>query len=286
VGQWKGTFPTNSVDDPLASEMKMSFIPYANNTTLTGYLNTPDGILILDNAIFFGNIFSFTIRNSHFYDPNCQSWNASGSAYLLHINNIGLSYGGTFCGTKPTDVSGTMTRSSSNPDSTVFLTMALPGHRLTYDLQMYDTNQLELTHEYLKDLGTGVWRMKSTIGGASGTSYLFVTPVEWGYLPINDSLPEKKITAYRIDAKTGIKYVSVVSPGDSIVSTVASLGEVITVPAGSFKCIRVEQEYKFSGTGTKEFRVIWISNTCGMVKSNRYLNDSLVSTQLLKEKNF
>jgi len=287
VGQWKGTFPATSIDDPSTSEMKMSLIPYANNTVLAGYLKTPDGILILDNAMFFGGIFSFTIRNSHFYDPGCQAWNASGSAYLMHINNIGLSYGGTFCDAKPVDVNGTMTRSSTYSDSTVFLTMAAPGHMLTYQQQMSDTTLFEFYMEFLKDLGNGVWRMKSGFGGMAVTTYLYVTPVEWGYLPTQDSLPGNKITAYRIDAKNGIRYVTVVSPGDTIISTIASLGENVTVPAGTFRCIKIVQEYKLlAGGGTDDTREIWLSNNFGIVKMQRYQNDSLVTTQVLKEKNF
>jgi hypothetical protein len=286
VGQWKGTFPTNAVDDPFASEMKMSFIPYANNTVLAGYLNTPGGILILDNALFFGGVFSFTVRNNSFNDPNCQLWNVSGSAYLLHINNIGISYGGTFCGTKPTDISGTMTRTSLLPDSSLFLTMAAAGHRLVYDVTMNSGINEESTMEYLQDLGTGVWRMKATLNGWPSVTYLYVTPVEWGTLPMNDSLAGKKITSYRIDAKTGIKYVTV-TPGDSIISTVTSLGEMVTVPAGTFRCIKVIQEFKPLVTGgMDETRELWISNYFGMVMMNRYLNDSLVTTQVLKEKNF
>ncbi|MEI6457273.1 MAG: hypothetical protein WCO93_13360 [bacterium] len=286
VGQWKGTFPMNAVDDPFASELKMSLIPYANNTILTGYLKSTDGILILDNAIFFGGVYSFTVRNNSFYDPNCQSWNASGSAYLLHINNIGISYGGTFCGTKPIDITGTMTRASLQPDSSVFLTMAAAGHRLVYDVTMFSGINEEATMEYQKDLGTGVWRMKATLNGWPNVAYLFVTPVEWGTLPMNDSLAEKKITAYRIDAKTGVKYITV-TPGDSIISTVTSLGEMVTVPAGTFRCIKVTQEFKPLVTGgMDETREFWISNYFGMVMMNRYLNDSLVTTQVLKEKNF
>ena len=286
TGQWKGTFPATSVDDPYASEMKMSLIPYANNTVLTGYLNTSDGLLILDNAMFFGGVFSFTVRNNSFNDPNCQLWNVSGSAYLLHINNIGISYGGTFCGTKPRDISGTMTRASLQPDSSVFLTMAVPGHRLVYEVRV-DTSLLgEATLEYTKDLGTGVWRILTTLNGFPSVNYLFVTPVEWGIMPMNDSLAEKKIATYRIDAKAGIKYVTV-TPGDSIISTVASLGEMVTVPAGTFRCIRVVQEYKPIVTPAMyEEREFWISNYFGMIKMNRYLNDSIVTTQVLKEKNF
>ena len=50
-GQWKGTLPYSS-SGPL-SEIRISLAAYSNNTNLTGYMSTPDGILIIDGQQFF-----------------------------------------------------------------------------------------------------------------------------------------------------------------------------------------------------------------------------------------
>ncbi|MEI6456986.1 MAG: hypothetical protein WCO93_11910 [bacterium] len=288
VGQWKGTFPTNSVDNPLASEWKMSIISYANNTVLTGYLNTSDGILILDNELFFGGVYSFAIRNNSFNDPNCQLWDAGGSAYLLHINNIGISYGGTFCGTHPVNVSGTMTRTSLQPDSTIFLTMASVGRRLFYTATDSTGVSYDYSTEYKRELSNGLWQILTERDDMPYivSSYRFITPVEWGNLPPNDSTPSHQQTHFRIDARVGTTYVSATA-ADSTIVTVKSLGEMVTVPAGTFKCIKLSAEYKPLQTGgLAGYSETWFSISSGIIKNLQYSGDSVVLTTVLKEKNF
>jgi len=288
VGQWKGIFPYNAVDDPSASELHMSLTTYAGNSILTGFINTPDGILILDNKMFFGGIFSFTVRNNSFDNPNCQSWDVGGSAYLLHINNIGLSFGGTFCGAHPKEIDGTITRESNLPDTTVFLTMAVAGRKLVYTV----TDSVNISHdnsnEYQKDLANGLWRI--LVGREDipywGTIYRYITPVEWGELPINDSTPSHQQTNYRIDARVGTKYITVTT-ADSIIITIQSLAEMVTVPAGTFKCVRMTKEYRaITPGGFSGFFETWFNNNTGMIKTLQYRNDSVVMTEVLKEKNF
>jgi len=290
VGQWKGLFPTTTRDNNGSTEIRLSLVTFNNNTALTGFLNTPSGILILDQQIFFGDVFTFSIRNNSFDNPNCQMWNITGSAYLITVSNMGLMYGGTFCGEHPVNISGTMTQSSKFPDTTILLTMAGVGHKLVYDITESPDITYQLTTETQKDFGNGVYRILATRNNGQQPSseiyYRYISPVEWGQLPGNDSIPSHMQVNYRIDAKVGIRYITVTST-DSIIITVKSLSENVTVPAGTFRCIKMTKEYKgltpaaFSG-----FFETWFSNNFGMIKTLQYDGDSLLMTEVLKEKNF
>ncbi len=289
VGQWKGTFPYKATNDPL-SELRMSLITYAGNSTLTGFLSTPYGILILDNTVFFGGVYSFSVRNNSFDNPQCQSWDVNGSAYLMNANNLGLSFGGTFCSVHPDEISGTMTKASDYPDSSVFLTYAAVGREFVYDVTEAQGIYYESILKIQKDFENGVWRTLLTPGNGQKSSseirYWFITPVEWGILPANDSMPGDQQVNYRIDARVGTKYSKAIG-SDSVIVTIKSMGEMVTVPAGTFKCVKMAREYKsFTPGGYSDYNEIWLNNNVGIIKNLQYDGDSIIMIQVLKEKNF
>lgn len=288
VGQWKGTFPYKTTNAP-ASELRMSLITYSENSVLTGFISTPYGILILDNTAFFGGVYSFSVRNNSFDNPQCQSWDVNGSAYLMNASNLGLSFGGTFCSVHPDEITGTMTKASDYPDSSIFLTYAAVGRELVYEVTESEGASFTLRSTIQKDLKNGVWRIQLTRSGVklpSETSYQFITPVEWGELPEHDSMPAHQAVNYRIDAKVGVKYIKA-NCCDSIIITIKSLGETITVPAGTYKCVKMVREYKsVASEGSSAYYETWFNNNVGIVKNLQYVGDSLVMTEVLKEKNF
>lgn len=290
VGQWKGLFPYNGNNDPSTAELRASLATYAENSILTGFMKTPDGILIIDNKVFLDGVYTFSIRNNSFDNPDCQSWDVTGSANLYNEFYMGVNFGGIFCGVHPKDITGTMTKELSIPDTTVLLTMAAAGRKMIYSVTDSEGISFDQSTEFQKDLANGVWRILTTKTKGQQSpkevSYQFITPVEWGQLPDNDSTPSHQQTNYRIDAKTGIKYITVTAT-DSIIVTIVSLDEMVTVPAGTFKCIKLARENKpIAPGGSEAFSKIWINNNTGIIKSLKYKGDSLVKTTLLKEKNF
>lgn len=284
IGQWKGSFPYSS-SGPV-SEIRVSLLTYNKNNSLTGYMNTPDGILILDGQQFFNGIFFFSIRKNN----NCPDWDVTGSAYLITTTNMGLAFGGTFCEEHPRDIEGTMGRISPSPDTTVLMTLAAVGHRLTYDITDTTGSTVEMIREIEYDLGNGVWREKTTLPGkynsAVSLNYLFSTPVDWGELPAHDSLYADRMINYSIDARPGTTYIHV-TPDDSITTRILSLNTLVNVPAGTFKCIKMSKKYvALTPREADRYFEIWLSNNYGTIQTMQYQGDSVIMTQVLKEKSW
>ncbi len=284
TGQWKGTLPYSS-SGPV-SEIRISLMAYNKNTSLTGYMSTPDGILIIDNQQYFNGIYLFKLRNNNI----CSNWDVSGSLYLITTSSLGLSFGGTFCEEHPREIQGTMARMNASPDTTILLTMAVAGHQLKYDITDSSGITVQMTREFEYELGNGVWRERTSLSDKPGTlvslKYLYITPVDWGELPGQDSLYADRMISFSIDAKPGTTYINV-TPDDSITTKVISMNTQVTVPAGTFKCIKLTKKYvALTPKGINGNFETWFNNNFGTIKTLQYESDSVIMTQVLREKNW
>jgi len=284
TGQWKGSLPYSS-EGPV-SDIRVSLAAFSNNTNLTGYMSTPDGLLIMDGQQFFNGLYFFSIRKN----ANCPDWSVSGSAYLINTNNLGLSFGGTFCEVHPRDIVGTMGRINLAPDTTILLTMAAVGRRLIYDITDTSGTDYQMTQEVMKELGNGVWRESVTYSNpkpaSSNRIYRFITPVEYGQMPDMDSLYTDCQISFSIDARLGKTYITV-TPDDSIITRVISMNTQVTVPVGTFKCVKMTKEFiPLHSGGLSGYFETWFNNNYGTIKTLQYDGDSVIMTQVLKEKNW
>lgn len=284
TGQWKGSLPYSS-SGPV-SEILISLATYNKNTSLTGYMSTPDGIMIMDAKQFFNGMYLFTLRKNN----NCQNWNVGGSSYLITTTSMGLNFGGTFCEEHPRDIEGTMARINPSPDTTVLLTLAAAGRHWAYDITDSTGMTFRMNKEMESELGNGVWRERTTfINGKSSSvslQYLYITPVEYGELPVNDSLYADRMITYAIDSRPGTTYIQV-TPEDSIITRVITKNVQVTVPAGTFRCIKMTKKYiALNAEGINADVETWFNTNVGTIKTVQYEGDSIIMTQVLMEKSW
>lgn len=164
-------------------------------------------------------------------------------------------------------------------------TFAKVGNKWTYKVTS-ESHISDMTQEIIKDMGNHIYKVETIYQGASfGTVYLFWY-VNGEEISFNtDSTGLSKNFLFNNSTEVNKTYMSIIeySPfmqrGDTVYAKILSLDESVTVPAGTFSCIKIQ---------------VWGGTTSSMPESMVYFNRKVgqikqTSAQMnleLKLKNF
>lgn len=142
-------------------------------------------------------------------------------------------------------------------------TFAKVGNKWTYKVTS-ESHISDMTQEIIKDMGNHIYKVETIYQGASfGTVYLFwyVNGEEISFN--SDSTGISKNFMFDSSTEVNKTYMSIVeySPflqrGDTVYAKILSLDESVTVPAGTFSCIKIQ---------------VWGGTTSSMSESMVYFN--------------
>jgi hypothetical protein len=176
-------------------------------------------------------------------------------------------------------------KTSDPPANDNNFTFAKLGNKWTFKVTS-DNHISDMTQEIVKDMGNHIYKVETIYQGASfGTVYLFwyVNGEEISFNTDSTGLSKN----FLFDSSTEVNktYMSIIeySPfmqrGDTVYAKILSLDESVTVPAGTFSCIKIQ---------------VWGGTTSSMPESMVYFNRKVgqikqTSAQMnleLKYKNF
>lgn len=152
--------------------------------------------------------------------------------------------------------------------------------------RVYEMKSPDMIQEYTRVvekvvLNDGVYRVSDSISGDKSTAKTQVYEVSSKGIAELFS-PEKedpiRFCLLKLPAKVGDEWVSEHQPG--VKWTVLSIDEEVTVTAGTFKCIKIEDSLHSEGKETK--RVTWYSRGVGVVKSEVTLSNNEIYIIQLK----
>jgi hypothetical protein len=164
-------------------------------------------------------------------------------------------------------------------------TFAKVGNKWTFKVTS-DSHTSDMTQEIIKDMGNHIYKVETIYQGASfGTVYLFwyVNGEEMSFN--TDSSGLHKNFLFNSSSEVNKTYMSIVeySPflqsGDTVYAKILSLDESVTVPAGTFSCIKIQV---WGGvTSSMPESMVYFNRKVGQIKQT---SESM--TLELKYKNF
>jgi hypothetical protein len=283
IGTWKG--PVNDTLKTTTDTLTLSIYRESAKDSLLGYATYRNVIYKIRENAFFGGI-SFNVIN---YDPQCQTSSLSLNTVLTDSTHVLIYLWGDLCNGLAIGTSGTIPRISRQPDLTHVMSFGRNGHSWTWKVTKLDNTTCSFTNTIVKDFGNGVFRysQSNTCGwqNSSTFGYWYVSPMEWGNM--TDSLPINRFTMLRTDAAIGTVYRKMIAQ-DSVVNTVESLNDNISVNGQQYYCARIRTKQWHSGTLIIH-GLQWINYQYGFIKfANQITTGPLGNIQFeeLQSKNF
>ena len=283
IGTWKGL-----VTDSLKSStdtMTMAIYRLTDTSKLEGYVKFRNIVYKINENIYFGGI-NFSVIN---FAPQCQTTSLTLNAVLENASLVLINFWGDNCDGNSLSVSGTLPMTSPTADLSNYLTFARKGHSWTWLVTNYDNTTCTYTYTMGKDYQNGVykftqantcnWQNTSTIG------WWYVSPQEWANM--TDSLPVYRFTNFRTDAVIGTVYKKMIAQ-DSVVNTVESLNDNITVNGQQYFCARIHTQQWHTGSYIVN-GLTWINYQVGFIKFENLITtgpQSSVHYEELVSKNF
>ncbi len=261
LGTWKGlvTDSTKSTSDSLT----LALIKQSDNNLVEGYITFRHNVYKIIEKLFANGIFTFTVIN---YDPQCQSYTLTFTIKLDNSGNLVIVFKGFYCDALGINVSGIIGKTSPTADLTHIFTFARPGRSWTWRVTNFDNSTCTFTYTMGKDYGNGVYKFTMSTNCNWQTfgpiGYWYVTPQEWA--DMSDSIPAHRFTNIRTDAQVGTVYMTVIGQ-DSVVNTVESLDDVVTIDGQSYHCGRIHT-YQFHFPNYHANGLAWCNYQYGFIK--------------------
>jgi hypothetical protein len=261
LGNWQGvvTDSSKSTQDTLT----LALVMQTDNNLAEGYVTFRHNVYKIIEKTFGTGFFSFSVIN---YDPNCTSYSLS---FIISLDNSGkliISFKGYYCNGLGINVSGTIVKTGGVADLSHIITFARTGHIWTWRVTQFDGGTCSFTYTMGKDFGNGVYKFNMSTDCAWQTfgpiGYWYATPQEWA--DMTDSIPAHRYTNFRTDAKVGTVYMTV-NGQDSVINTVESLDDLVSIDNQSYHCIRIHT-YQFHSPSYRANGLCWCNYQYGFIK--------------------
>jgi len=261
LGTWQGL-----VSDSLKSTsdtLTVALLKQSDNNLVEGYVTFRKNVYKIIEKLLADGIFSFTVIN---YDPNCTSYNLTFIITLDNSGNLIISFTGFYCNGLQINTTGIIGKINPQADLSHILTFARTGHSWTWRVTNFDNSTCSFTYTMGKDYQTGVFKFNQTNTCDWQTmppiGYWYTTPQEWA--DMTDSIVAHRYTNFRTDAKVGTVYMTVIGQ-DSVVNTVESLDDLVTIDNQSYHCVRIHT-YQFHAPSYHANGKAWINYQYGFIK--------------------
>ena len=288
LGTWQGVV-TDSSKSTKSDTIKVALLKESDNDKVEGYVTLRHNVYkIIENSLTNGT-FSFTVIN---YDPNCQSYTLTFIIKLDNSGNLIISFIGYYCDSNQVHITGTIGKTGATADLTNIYTFGRLGHSWTWRATSFDGSTCTFTYTMTKDYQNGVYKfgMTNTCGWqwVYPIGYWYVTPQEWA--DMTDSIPAHRFTNCRTDAVVGTVYMTVIGK-DSVVNTVESLDDPVTINNQTYQCARIHTYQVHYSHDTMIYHAdgkAWGNAQYGFIKFENLLSDipSAVHYEELISKNF
>lgn len=242
VGTWQGIIA--SIDDGKWSDTATVSIRLSGDN-LFGYLTTAGDpeVSRLRLISFADGIFTYALICNTPEEEDCQNWNVTGTLTLTGTNVIKLYLSGTFCGPQGGEqgtVTGDLTKTSSIPDDSNYITFAQVGREWRYRVTGFDGMQCMLKYYLTGDLGNGVFSGIATNDcnwqWETMDYWWYVSPAKW--CDMQSASLDTMILNIRADAKVGDVYTTVIG-SDSVVVEVLSLNDPVIIDGKTYTCYKI-----------------------------------------------
>lgn len=283
LGTWKGL----ATDSLKTSTDTITLVIFRKSDTskLQGYVTFRNTLYKINENAYFGGV-NFMVIN---YSTQCQEYSLILNTVIENATTILVNFWGDYCDGNQLNVVGTIPQVSPTPDLSKFLTFAGIGHSWTWLVTNYNGTTCSYTYTMVKDYQNGVYKFTQSNTcnwpNTSNIGWWYVSPQEWANM--TDSLPAFRFTNFRTDAVIGTVYKKVIAQ-DSVVSTVESLNDNITVNGQQYYCARIRTKQWHSGT-LMIHGLVWLNNQYGLIKfANQITTGPLGNVQFedLQSKNF
>jgi hypothetical protein len=267
VGTWQGTITftggTGWTDQGILS-VRLS------GDNLIGYVTrVSEPVVMRLRMISFANgIYSFEMVCANPDDPDCQTWNVTGTLTISGTTILQLSASGTFCGPGggiQGTVTGDLTRTSPNPDDSNYITFAQAGREWHLRITDYSGNQCTYILHLDQDLGNGIFSGTGTTDcnwpTQLTTFYWYVQPGIW--CDMRTASLDSRILNIRSDAQVGDTYQSIVG-NDTITVTILSLNDQVVIDGKTYDCIK-GRKYGHQWLGYSD-GYFWMQFNTGLIK--------------------
>jgi len=284
MGTWQGVVSENkkSTSDTLTLALALQ----SDNNLAEGYVTLKKVVYKIIQSSFNNGVFTFTVIN---YDPACQSYSLTFTITMDTSGNLVISLTGNYCDTSTINVTGTLGKASSIADLSNIVTFARVGHSWTWRVTNFDNSTCSFTYTMGKDYQNGVYKfnMSTTCNWQTFGSigWWYVSPQEWA--DMTDSIPFHKFTNFRTDATVGTVYRTI-SDQDTVVNTVESLDDPVTINNQTYHCVRIHTHQFHYPSYVAEGKA-WCNYQYGFVKFENLLTGQPASAVHLEElisKNF
>ena len=283
IGTWKG-LATDSLKTTMDT-ITLVIFRKSDTSKLQGFVTFRNVVYKINENVYFGGI-NYSVIN---YSSQCQEYGLFLNTVTENATTILVNFWGDYCDGNQLNVTGNIPQVSPTPDVSKFLTFASTGHSWTWLVTNYNNTTCSYTYTMDKDYQNGVYRFTQSNTcnwpNTSNIGWWYVSPQEWANM--TDSLPFYRFTNFRTDAVIGTVYKKVIAK-DSVVSTVESLNDNITVNGQQYFCARIRTRQWHSGTLIID-GLQWLNYQYGFVKfANQITTGPLgnVHFEELQSKNF
>jgi hypothetical protein len=260
LGTWQGVV-TDSLKTT-SDTLTVAILKTDVFNPLEGYITYRHNIYKINENIFFGGV-SFSVIN---YDPQCQSYTLSFTINLNNAGNLVISFKGFYCDGLEINVSGTIGKTSGAADLSHIIRFARPGHSWTWRVTNFNNTTCTFKYTMGTDYGNGVYKFNMSTNCSwqnfGPIGYWYVTPQEWA--DMTDSIPAHRFTNFRTDARVGTVYTTVIGQ-DSVVNTVESLDDLVTIDNQSYHCVRI-RTYQYHPPSYHANGLAWCNYQYGFIK--------------------
>jgi hypothetical protein len=177
------------------------------------------------------------------------------------------------------------TPGSNNTNPSEIVSFLKAGNKWVYDLAGTDSAGNSFAADSVlmlsvkKDDGDGYFTCEAAaFGSEPDTIYFYKDADEFGEAT-DKSIG--RIVVFKKDSKVGDSYTSVEGT-DTTFSKILSLSEPVTVPAGSFTCMKIERSMPQS----TDKEVFYIDRKNGYIKIDSYSDNTLYQSLKLNSKSF
>ena len=290
VGTWQGAFTYTGSDGQVQTGQATITIRLSGESLL-GYLSVEEDPLVYRFQLlsFVDGVYTFKLVNSTPEDEDCQNWNVNGTI-TLSGNVITINMSGIFCGPQgeePGTFAGNLSKTSSTPEDSNFITFAQVGREWHYRVTGFDGDQCTLIFNLNEDLGNGVF--SGIVSGdcewigAQAQFWWYVSPQMW--CDMQSASLNTRFVNIRADAKVGDVYKSVVG-NDSTEVTVLSINDQVIIAGTTYNCYKVLKKTNQFGSYSEGWA--WGNNAVGFIKYEAIIpnNPHDVHLEELVYKNF
>ena len=266
VGTWQGTY-TYTGDEPETGEATITIRLSQGN--LLGYLALDDdlAVLRLRLTLFADGVYNFSLVNSTPEEEDCQNWNAGGTL-TLSGNVITINISGTFCGSQGQDqgtLTGNLSKTSSTPEDSDFITFAQAGREWRYRVTGFDGDDCMLKFYLAEDLGNGVF--SGIISGdcewigPQAQFWWYVSPTMW--CDMQSASLDTRIVNIMAFANVGDVYETIIG-NDTTIVTVMSLNDPVMIDGKTYNCWKVLKKTNQFGGYSEGYA--WGTFAIGLIK--------------------